>query len=74
MATATTKPPYNPDVLLHVDLNYTTAVLEDWGLDSGAIAEIHRSVARRLDRGDIDAIIADLIMDIASQWKEQNQP
>ena len=73
MATANLKLPYSPDVLLHVDLNYTTAVLENWALDDDAIAEIHRLVARKFDHGDIDAIIADLITGTASQWQEHNQ-
>ena len=73
MTTAELQPQHSPDVLLHVDLDYTAAVLEDWPLDESAIAQIHRIVAAKLDRGHIDAIIAELITDAADQWQGQDQ-
>lgn len=73
MTTAQLQPHHNSDVLLHVDLDYTAAVLEDWALDENAIAQIHRLVAAKLDRGHIDAIIVELITDTADQWQGRNQ-
>ena len=73
MTTTELQPHHNSDVLLHVDLDYTAAVLEDWPLAESAIAQIHRIVAAKLDRGHIDAIIADLITDTAEQWQGRNQ-
>ena len=73
MTTIEMTPQYDPNVLLHVDLDYTAAVLEDWALDENAIAQIHLLVAAKLDRGHIDAIIAEIITDTADQWQGRNQ-
>ena len=70
MTTAERDSQHYPDVLLLVDLDYTTAVLEDWALDESAIRHIHRLVAARLDKGHVDTIIADLILDAAAECQE----
>ena len=59
---------YDHNVLLHIDLDYTASVLEDWQLGEDAIAQIHRSVATILDSGQIDELISGVIMDAAQNW------